>query len=127
MEQPQGGSVKRIMSADPNMIYLQNDEIFNPDNNPNIYDDPGKNSYIKWNLYLKSLNKGGKIADNTVKLLSLKYVDVDEDNKDNKDKKDKTVVRGGRSSNKKYKKSSKRGRSMKRNVSSKSRKYSRRK
>ena len=86
--------------------------------NLKIYDDSTGNTFKLWSYYMPP---GQMLSEDNQKLLEeKKYVDLN-DNTDNHN--------GGRSSHKKYKKSSKRkhGRSMKRNVSSKSRKYSRRK
>lgn len=104
-------SLKKITLANPN--YLEVDgEFFNPDDNTKIYDDSSKSSYKLWKSYLPGM--GRMMSQSTIDTLLTKYVDVNERNG------------GGSSSHKRYKKSSKRGRSMKRNIS-KSRKYSRRK
>jgi hypothetical protein len=106
-------SLKKITLANPNYLKVDGN-IFIPNDNTKIYDDSSKSSYQLWKSYLPG--EGNEIAQTNIDLLLTKYVDVNED-----------VKRAGRSSHKKYKKSSKRGRYMKRNVSSKSRKYSRRK
>lgn len=82
-----------------------------------IYDDSTGNTFSPWSYYMPP---GQILSEENQKLLLTKFVDVNEIAKNRI---------GGRSSRKKYKKSSKRkhGRSMKRNASSNSRKYSRRK
>jgi hypothetical protein len=85
--------------------------------NLKIYDDLTGNIFRPWSYYMPPRQM---LSEKNQKLLLTKYVDVN-------DIANNTI--GGRSSRKKYKKSSKRkhGRSMKRNASSNSRKYSRRK
>jgi hypothetical protein len=82
-----------------------------------IYDDFTGNTFKPWSYYTPPHQM---LSEENQKLLLTKYVDVN-------DIANNPI--GGRSSRKKYKKSSKRkhGRSMKRNASSNSRKYSRRK
>jgi hypothetical protein len=82
-----------------------------------IYDDSTGNTFRLWRDYMPP---GQMLSEENQKLLEQKFVDVNDIAKN---------PIGGRSSRKKYKKSSKRkhGRSMKRNASSNSRKYSRRK
>ena len=82
-----------------------------------IYDDLTGNKFSLWSDYMPP---GQMLSEENQKLLEQKFVDVNEIAKN---------PIGGRSSRKKYKKSSKRkhGRSMKRNASSNSRKYYRRK
>jgi hypothetical protein len=108
---PLTSNLKKITLANPNYLEVDDGEFFNPVNETKIYDNSSKSSHKLWKTYLPG--DGKMMPDSTKTLLLTKYVDVNERH-------------GGRSSHKKYKKSSKRGRSMKRNVS-KSRKYSRRK
>ena len=111
---PITSNVKKITSADSNFIYLGVEgERFSPKNNTKIYDDLLKNTFKLWKYY--DPGPGEVMSDAITKILLTKYIDVNEDNK-----------HGGRSSRKNTKKSSKRGRSMKRYVS-KSRKYRTRK
>jgi hypothetical protein len=104
--------LKKITLANPNYLQVGNGELFYPINETKIYDNSSKSSHKLWKTYLPGDYE--TMPESTKTLLLTKYVDVNERH-------------GGRSSHKKYKKLSKRGRSMKRNVSSKSRKYSRRK
>jgi hypothetical protein len=103
-------NLKKITLANPNYLEVDGD-YFSTNDNTKIYDDSSKSSYKLLKEYLPG--DGKPMSESTKTLLLRKYVDVNERNG------------GGRSSHKKYKKSSKRGRSMKRNVS-KSRKYYRR-
>ena len=91
--------------------------ISKPPPNLKIYNDLTGNTYKLWKDYMPG---DTLLEDNQNLLLKDKYVDLN-------DIANNPI--GGRSSRKKYKKSSKRkhGRSMKRNASSNSRKYSRRK
>jgi hypothetical protein len=108
---PLTSNLKKITLVTPNYLEVGDGEFFNPGNETKIYDNLTKSSYKPWKTYLPGDSK--MMSESTIASLLTKYVDVNEHH-------------GGRSSHKKYKKSSKRGRSMKRNVS-KSRKYSRRK
>jgi hypothetical protein len=102
-------NLQKITLVNPNYLEVGNGEIFNPVNETKIYDNNSSNSSYKlWETYLPGYGK--PMSESTNTLLLTKYVDVNEHHG------------GGRSSHKKYKKSSKRGRSMKR----KSKKYSRR-
>lgn len=82
--------------------------------NLKIYDDSNGNAYKLWKVYMP----GDRLSEDNQNLLLNKYVDLNDVAKN---------TSGGRSSRKKYKKSSKRkhGRSMKLNASSNSKKYSR--
>jgi hypothetical protein len=100
---------KQITLVSPNMIEVDDGEIFHPRDFTKIYDSPSRESSYKfWESYRPG--NTGTISDSNQKILLTKYVDVNQPSS------------GGRSSHKKYKKSSKRGRSMKRQ----SKKYSRR-
>ncbi len=113
-------SFKKIIEVSPYHVTVLNDDGKNEEeirwnDNTKIYDNPSKGSpYKLWKEYASSNPDGKDMPQKTIDSLLTKYVDVSE------------KTGGGRSSRKKYKKSSKRGRSMKRNVS-KSRKYYRRK
>jgi hypothetical protein len=109
---PLTSGLKVITEANTQYLVLEDGTYFTPDRNTNIYDNLLKSSHNKWETYMPGNEK--PMSESTKLSLLNKYVDVNESKG------------GGRSSRKKYKKSSKRGRSMKRNVS-KSRKYYRRK
>lgn len=112
-------NLQKITDAVASSLKVDNSEDrITTHHNLKIYDDLTGKNFRLWSEYMPP----GKILseENQNLLEQTKYVDLN-DITDNHN--------GGRSSHKKYKKSSKRkhGRSMKRNVSSKSRKYSRRK
>lgn len=112
-------SFKKIIEVSPYDVTVLNDDgnkgEIRLNDNTKIYDNSSKDSPYKfWKEYASSIPYGKDMPTEINNLLLTKYVDVSE------------KTGGGRSSRKKYKKSSKRGRSMKRNVS-KSRKYYRRK
>lgn len=110
---PLTSNLKKITEVNTMFLVLEDGAYFTPDPDTKIYDNNSSDSSYKlWKTYMPGNDK--PMSESTKLSLLNKYVDV------NKSK------GGGRSSRKKYKKSSKRGRSMKRNVS-KSRKYSRRK
>lgn len=107
----QTSTLKRITEAYPSFVTLEGGMDFDPKDETRIYDNLGKTSYKLWKSYKPGYGK--MMEDATSNLLKTKYIDISE-------------TRGGRTSYKKSKKSSKPSRSMKRYIS-KSRKYSRHK